>query len=510
MDSVVLDGDVSRERLLQLLAYGSESSDLDYKTACDLRSTETKVELAKDVGAMMMAGGYIVFGADDHGRPTGKFTETQAKSLDEARLRPRLAKYIAAPVDVRFGSWEVEGCTLGVLYVAPASRGYAVFRRDGQYEKRGRARIVFHAGDIFHRAGTSSERLDAAAYEELFERQRLSIRKEEQAAFAEHLALVSQKLAVASGAQSMVRGPSAALSYELSPDVFDNAVLELMRTGDDVPLRFLLRSTRRLAGEALTEDSWEEAVVAILDRVASVAGLAMFVNRPPWFAEALRTLVSLYAVAGDTRSSEKSVTLWLRTIEHVIALGGLAVRMEAWSAVRSLVLQRTAYMDPYYTTWLRHGLTMAARAGKLQEQQGERRVQLRLIGLARSAAQRVDALHPDVAVEDEELLNSLTQFDMLVCLVSLSGQRHPPGGDFYPNFAFYETRRTEPIVERLLEDGEGSMRRAVFPSGDVQLAEALQVVSKTARQESFLGGWMGFDSPRIREFLEKDLRAESP
>jgi len=509
VDSVVLDGDVSRERLLQLLAYGSESSDLDYKTACDLTSKETQVELAKDVGAMMMAGGYIVFGADSQGRPTGEFTESQAKSLDEARLRPRLAKYIDAPIDLRFSSWDVDSRTLGVLFVAPAVRGYAVFKCDGQYEKGGKTKVVFRAGDIFHRAGTSSERLDAAGLEQLFQRQRVAIRADEQAAFAEHLALVTQKLAVASGGQSIVRAPSTALSYELSSDVFDNVVLELMRSDDDVPLRFLLRSTRRLAGESLTADSWEESAAAILDRVTSVAGLSLFVDKPPWFAEALRALVSLYAMAGDNRSTEKSVTLWLRTIEHVVALGGLAVRLEAWSPVRLLVLQRTSCMEPYYTTWLRHGLTMAARAGKLQEQEDERRVQLRLIGLARSVAQRVEALHPDVASEAEELLSSLTQFDMLACLIALSHQRHPPGGDFYPNFAFYDSQRTEPVVERLLDDGEGSMRQAVFPSDDAQLAEALRVVNETAGREGFWGGWTGFGSQQVREFLEKNPRAES-
>src|SRR5450755_4317225 len=69
---VVVDGIVSDEKLSELLALQAEYPDLDYKRTVDLTVTEGTVELAKDIGAMQVRGGYIVIGVDGHGAPTGE------------------------------------------------------------------------------------------------------------------------------------------------------------------------------------------------------------------------------------------------------------------------------------------------------------------------------------------------------------------------------------------------------------------------------------------------------
>jgi len=66
---VVVEPLVSEEKLRQLLAEQAESASLDFKSDCDLRNKPDQVELAKDVGAMQMHGGFIVLGADDRGQP---------------------------------------------------------------------------------------------------------------------------------------------------------------------------------------------------------------------------------------------------------------------------------------------------------------------------------------------------------------------------------------------------------------------------------------------------------
>lgn len=55
------DGDISREKLEQLLALGGELDDLDLKEFLDLSQTKDKVELVKDLGAFQSqpTGGYI-------------------------------------------------------------------------------------------------------------------------------------------------------------------------------------------------------------------------------------------------------------------------------------------------------------------------------------------------------------------------------------------------------------------------------------------------------------------
>lgn len=57
------------EQLEHLLAVGHESEQLDYKRACNLNDKRAVVELAKDVAAMQIVGGYIVIGADNQGTP---------------------------------------------------------------------------------------------------------------------------------------------------------------------------------------------------------------------------------------------------------------------------------------------------------------------------------------------------------------------------------------------------------------------------------------------------------
>jgi hypothetical protein len=64
----------SEEKLRLLLVEGHESEQLDYKAACDLSQVRDKVELAKDLGAMQALGGYMVIGADDHGKTTNRLT----------------------------------------------------------------------------------------------------------------------------------------------------------------------------------------------------------------------------------------------------------------------------------------------------------------------------------------------------------------------------------------------------------------------------------------------------
>ena len=65
-------GSVDAEALAQLLALGGERDWLDYKRQCDLSETRGVVEIVKDMGAMMVTGGYLIIGADDQGQPSGE------------------------------------------------------------------------------------------------------------------------------------------------------------------------------------------------------------------------------------------------------------------------------------------------------------------------------------------------------------------------------------------------------------------------------------------------------
>ena len=85
----VVEPVVTEEKLRQLLDEQHESVTLDYKTKLCLDHTRDLVELAKDVGAMQIEGGFIVIGADNNGTLTGELTERDVKLLDEATVRPK-------------------------------------------------------------------------------------------------------------------------------------------------------------------------------------------------------------------------------------------------------------------------------------------------------------------------------------------------------------------------------------------------------------------------------------
>lgn len=82
------------------------------------------------------------------------------RHFDEATLRPKLEKYLTAPV-VHAACREVDGQTVALIYVAPDPNGWCVIHTDGEYDDANRKpKIVF-------RHGTSSERWNDADRERL-------------------------------------------------------------------------------------------------------------------------------------------------------------------------------------------------------------------------------------------------------------------------------------------------------------------------------------------------------
>src|SRR4051794_34854076 len=98
---VVVDGIVSEEKFAELLALQAEYPELDHKETIDLSTTAGVVELAKDIGAMRVGGGYIVGAADGNGRLTGLRDGADPRPFDEANLKPKLLRYLSEPLDLR-------------------------------------------------------------------------------------------------------------------------------------------------------------------------------------------------------------------------------------------------------------------------------------------------------------------------------------------------------------------------------------------------------------------------
>jgi hypothetical protein len=92
---------LNEETHANLLNEGTERDGLDFKSVCDLKIAGDKVELTKDLGAMLMRGGYIVIGADDRGHPTAQVTDAHAKLFDQATLHDKVKPYLADGFEIR-------------------------------------------------------------------------------------------------------------------------------------------------------------------------------------------------------------------------------------------------------------------------------------------------------------------------------------------------------------------------------------------------------------------------
>ena len=176
------DGIVTGERLAALLALGAEYDELDFKRVVALagrRGGQAEVELAEDVGAMQVKGGYIVVGVDDRGVPTGDIDSVDTTPFDPAKLVQKMEKYLQGPIDIATSVLSRDGHKVVLICAKPNPRGCAFFRIDGVYTRPdGTSVTVFREHDVFWRTNTRSVRIDAEGLEEIIAR-RFAVRRDE-------------------------------------------------------------------------------------------------------------------------------------------------------------------------------------------------------------------------------------------------------------------------------------------------------------------------------------------
>jgi hypothetical protein len=510
---IVVDGILSDEKLAELLAFQTEYPDLDYKRTIDLTTTEGVVELAKDVGAMQVKGGYIIGGVDNEGALTGGLDGADLRPFDEARLVPKLLRYLPEPLELRTRVTDRGGHQVVVIYVGRHPSGCAIFRADGQYEKDGGLVVAFRSGDVFWRDGTRSVRLTQQGFEELIERriadakalwleEQHEIRRRERA-----------ELRASRESREAVTASLGAVSFDLEPAALNLAALELVRAGDDIALRYLLNQALTRARGAIDRNELDSELRDVVDKLTCLGATFLAYEQRELFARIVSALAAIYSLpleGDDARRfglssridpEEKAPRVWLLVIVNVYGLGALAVRLGDWEAVRELSLVRPNRLDDYDANWLRHALTMASRAQHLQEDRDDQTVELSLLSLARNEIDRLECLRLDgLAGDDDQLITSLAQFDVLSNLAAIDGSGEADGRVFYTNFARFRQDRIMPILELLLKDQD--VRKAVFKRSDEDLAIALTTIARMAHNEGVrYDGFWGFDRTPIGAFI---------
>jgi hypothetical protein len=315
-------------------------------------------------------------------------------------------------------------------------------------------------------------------------------------------------LGVGADAQQLAGAPAQALTWNLDSGSFEAAVVEQLRAQDDIPMRLLLE---RLPSEAAALAHAEDRLVdlpTLFDRLMCLGALGLRLERPTVVAAAIDAAGRVYDVGFSIEREPQSwaipaATFWLDLLERIMALGGLAVRKKNWDVVRQLALRRGDTDDwRHFRTWLRHGVTKAARSRLFIESENGRDVERSVLSLANRVAGQVSCLWPDLPADDERLLDSLCQFDALAALAMIAQTRSLSDSHFYPNFARFYSHRTEPAIARLLVDD--AMRQAIFPLPDDDFASALRGLDNMAQREAFrFAGWDGFTDDRILRFLDK-------
>ncbi len=504
--AVVVEPIVSDEKLRECLAEQHEQSCLDYKKRLDFQTTLETLKFALDVAALSSEphGGYVVVGADGQGNPVGDLEGIDLSQFDESRLRSRVAKYISGPFEIRVGLHQVDEHPLVLIFVGPSPTGWSIMALDGEYkdEKTGKSNFAFRRGDVYVRRGTSNERWNhddkTRLIEQLISRERERWRRE----FRDE-AVGSASIGASVDTLRNSRD-GAAITWEIDGPAYDELVMQLLRANDDIPLRRILFQLRRDAAKHYTSNSDE--INDLLDRITQFAAIALQFQRPEWFRDAVTCFVRVYENGFDERGHERgtheSVMLWLEIISRVHAIGALAVRLENWAAIGFLTSRRpNAEQFQYYGSWLRHGLTMAARANLVEGQNN-------LIARGANVVRRLACLRPEEAEESEAIATSLCQFDVYGCLNVMGSRRSLDSSNYYPSFARYHSYRSVPAFVRLVEDE--TARREIFGEDKVWLAACMKELIESAEKEGFrYMAWMGVNSKEVAAFLADNPPASS-
>ena len=113
--------------------------------------------------------------------------------------------------------------------------------------------------------------------------------------------------------------------------------------------------------------------------------------------------------------------------------------------------------------------------------------------------------------DDDWILNSLCQFDVLWCVLARALGRGNDDTQFFPSCAAFHQYRAQPALDEIASDTD--VRRDTFGSlSDAKIASAITTVLDLAVGQSHrYGGWWGGtnESAKVAQFVA-DSGASSP
>lgn len=513
---ITVDGRTDREKLLELLANGTEERELDYKQYLDLAKGASKhsVELAKDCAAManLPRGGYIVVGAEDNGKVATSAPPITVGQFDSADVRSKVRPFIDGPLHIACAVHDVDSRLVALIYVRPDDSGLPVLmKKNGEFtHPSGRSETLFYKGQMLTRGGSSNE-MAYEHWEDALVTYRARIVREA----ARHTDAVLQQILFAIREGKPDGTPIAPLFPDMDQPTLADSLATNFRGGDAGQTHIrqfvgAVRGSARPTAESIGESA--------LDQLCLVALCAIEAGNSELFDYVIETFNRLYTEVAEWQGEdaylppETKSQYFLNVLVRIFIIGSRLVREKLWGLIAPLVLRPVEVEPTYrYTTWLRHGQVQASRHNLLRGEDGTGGNMLAVCRSHMIEHPELRADRPEVPVQVEgrdALLDSLCQFDMLWCLITAAQPNERLGFQFYPSFAVYFGTRTEPVLDLLVRSE--AMRTELFreTTAEVVANAMLQVIAMSGR-ESVNHGFHNEirPSPAVAEFIENHASA---
>lgn len=525
--NVVLDADLSAEKLLNLIQHGAEEDVLDYKRLYDLSHQRHKVDMVCDIVSMANTnGGYIVLGVDETIEGGNQFTPVgldneSIKDLDVTKIDDRVATYVMARIRISLqihSIAELDGKIFALLYVGQGDDLPIIFTKDGQFDQNGRLKTKFRNGEIFVRRGASSVRADQNDIRRFIS---LIRRREKEKWTEDLLGMVDFKkradavLEIVSGNEAVYvqrfQGPSFdEKMFYVDDATFEKHIVDLLEAEKKVSLTRYLKEAwplfaTHVKNNIASEDDQIQRIIdnqlaPIFDSLSTIAVAATRYDQAELFIEAIDALYEIFQEAANLEYAtpvSREVHfgpswVWKAIIARVYAIGAFLVKSKRFAWVPSLVFRRSD-IHHYVYFWTRFAGVMLSREKRLDTPS------LCPLGISFISE---NSLFLQLFRDNEDQIISYTcQFDFLQAVHMLH-----QGEDPYPSFGIYYNHRTAPIISELVRDTP--VRKSLIGVSDQELARIIDTLDEKAATSFFrFAAWDRHEwtDPAITEFLEKHL-----
>lgn len=234
----------------------------------------------------------------------------------------------------------------------------------------------------------------------------------------------------------------------MDPDAVVPALRGCLDSGRDTDISVYLAAATNAVATAFSNGD-EAALTHALDRLTDVA--AVIFTFAPKSASAQRAVSALHDVFDGGQANLGRVNalspeqLWLRLLAHARALGALAIRLRHWQPLRDLILHDVSGQPSTpWRYWVRYGDVSISRARLYSAGSNVLDGSRMPIRLAAEQALQFSTLRPDGVTDEDSLLTSICEFDLVTNLVSVWESRDArPGEAAFPYFAAWGGERSD-------------------------------------------------------------------